>query len=68
MLDGSPRNRVARAELRPDVFVPLGKRVSQVGGASGDLANLVDADGFLELPLGKSRYEAGEVFSYYPYR
>ena len=42
--------------------------IPEVGHGSGDLANLVDADGFLELPLGTSKYSAGEVFNYYPYR
>jgi molybdopterin molybdotransferase len=36
------------------------------GGGSGDLANLVEVDGFLELPVGKNRYEAGEVHRFIP--
>lgn len=39
-----------------------------VGGGSGDLANLVDAHGFLELPSGRSTFEKGEVFDYFPFR
>jgi len=31
------------------------------GNGSGDLANLTDADAFMELPLGKNVYEKGEV-------
>ena len=31
------------------------------GKGSGDLANLVDADAFLELPKGRDKFEAGEV-------
>ncbi len=38
------------------------------GHGSGDLANLVDADGFLELPMAKTNFKAGEVFDCYPYR
>jgi molybdopterin molybdotransferase len=38
------------------------------GHGSGDLANLVDADGFLELTRGKSRFEKGELYPLYPYR
>lgn len=38
------------------------------GGGSGDLANLADADGFLELPIGQERFEKGAVFSYWQYR
>lgn len=32
------------------------------GNGSGDLANLVDANGFLELPRGKDLYEKGNAF------
>lgn len=32
------------------------------GNGSGDLANLTDADGFLEMPQGREVFEAGEVF------
>jgi molybdopterin molybdotransferase len=32
------------------------------GGGSGDFANLKDVDGFLELPLDKTDFKAGEVF------
>jgi len=38
------------------------------GHGSGDLANLVDADGFLELPTGKTHFKVGEAFDCYPYR
>ncbi len=38
------------------------------GNGSGDLANLNDADGFLELPRGRETFLAGEVFPLYPYR
>lgn len=38
------------------------------GKGSGDLANLVDADGILELPQGKAIYQAGEVYRFYTYR
>ncbi len=39
-----------------------------VGNGSGDLANLVDADGFLELPPDKSTFEAGETYPLIRYR
>jgi len=42
--------------------------VPSEGHGSGDLANLVDADGFLELPQGKNMFMAGELYSLYPYR
>lgn len=38
------------------------------GKGSGDLANLVNADGFLELPDTKSDFKNGEVFPVIKYR
>ncbi len=38
------------------------------GHGSGDLANLVDADGFIELPRGRNHFKTGEVFPLYTYR
>ena len=38
------------------------------GNGSGDLANLVDADAFLELPSGRSDFREGEVFPLIAYR
>ncbi len=38
------------------------------GHGSGDLANLTDADAFLELPRGRQKFAAGEVFSLHRYR
>ena len=38
------------------------------GHGSGDLANLVDADGFIELPRGKNKYSTGELYPAFPYR
>lgn len=38
------------------------------GKGSGDLANLVDTDAFLELPDDKSNFTKGEVFQILPYR
>lgn len=38
------------------------------GGGSGDFANLRDVDGFLELPLGRDDFRAGESFNYFPFR
>lgn len=38
------------------------------GRGSGDLANLVKADAFLELPRGRDTFRAGEVFRLIPYR
>jgi len=38
------------------------------GNGSGDLANLTNADGFLELPRGRELFKKGEVFSFVSYR
>ena len=39
-----------------------------IGNGSGDFANLVDADGFIVLPQGKSEFSKGDIFSFIPYR
>ncbi len=38
------------------------------GGGSGDLANLNNADGFLELPINKSVFLKGEMFKFIGFR
>jgi molybdopterin molybdotransferase len=38
------------------------------GGGSGDFANLKNVSGFIELPLEKSHFNAGEVFPYISFR
>lgn len=38
------------------------------GHGSGDLANLTDADAFMELPSGSNVFEVGECFPVYFYR
>ena len=38
------------------------------GQGSGDLANLLDAEAFLELPQGKTDFKKGEVFRCWGYR
>lgn len=38
------------------------------GNGSGDFANLVDADAFMELPRGKDVFEVGEVYPVFLYR
>lgn len=45
-------------------YDPTGKLLATPvqGNGSGDLANLTDADGFLELPEGKDGYMTGEVY------
>ncbi len=38
------------------------------GKGSGDLANLVEVDGFLELPANRVNFYKGESFPYHPFR
>jgi molybdopterin molybdotransferase len=38
------------------------------GHGSGDLANLVESEAFIELPEGKNVYKKGEAFACYPFR
>ncbi|MEO1435675.1 MAG: molybdopterin molybdotransferase MoeA [Bacteroidota bacterium] len=38
------------------------------GNGSGDLANLTDADAFMEIPRGKENFEAGELYPVIRYR
>lgn len=38
------------------------------GQGSGDLANLVDADAFIELPLERQQFRAGEAFPVWKFR
>lgn len=40
----------------------------ETGGGSGDFANLKKVTGFLELPLEKNDFRAGEVFPYISFR
>ncbi len=38
------------------------------GNGSGDLANLVESNAFLELPLDKTGFKAGEVYRLWPFK
>lgn len=38
------------------------------GNGSGDLANLVESDAFLELPIDKTEFKAGEVYRLWPFK
>ena len=51
-------------------YTPIGKILATPveGHGSGDLANLVEADAFLELPLERSLFKKGEVFKVFVYR
>ncbi|MGI8583926.1 MAG: molybdopterin molybdotransferase MoeA [Chitinophagaceae bacterium] len=38
------------------------------GNSSGDFANLLDSDAFMELPLEQNNFAKGEVFKIWPFR
>jgi len=57
---------LAQVKISMDLGVALAHPVE--GHGSGDLANLVDADGFMELPQGKDQFLAGSLYTVYPYR
>lgn len=69
----------ADVEFKPDLTYFLEVRIAysnkgQIlaeplkGNGSGDLANLADADAFIELPKGKNIYKKGEVYPIIPFR
>ena len=39
-----------------------------VGNGSGDLSNLVDVDGFLELPADRAEFKSGETYPLITFR
>jgi molybdopterin molybdotransferase len=51
-------------------YTPIGKILATPveGHGSGDLANLVEADAFLELPLERGLFKKGDVFKVFVYR
>jgi molybdopterin molybdotransferase len=49
--------RLQQNELTETIAIPL------KGHGSGDLSNLTDVDGFIELPKGRDLFRKGEVFS-----
>lgn len=38
------------------------------GNGSGDFANLLDADGFIELPKNENEFQAGHFFTFWPFK
>ena len=38
------------------------------GNGSGDFANLLDTDAFMELPLEQNNFTKGEVFRIWPFK
>ena len=65
--------------FRPELtyFIPCRTRythegvleaIPSAGNGSGDFANLVGTDGFLQLPPNQTEFPAGEAFPFIPYR
>ncbi|MFM8448932.1 MAG: molybdopterin molybdotransferase MoeA [Haliscomenobacter sp.] len=54
-----------KLESTPDGLL---RAYPRTGGGSGDLANLSDADGFLELPADETHFRSGTVFPVLIYR
>jgi molybdopterin molybdotransferase len=44
------------------------KAFPKAGGGSGDFTNLKEVDGFIELPLEKISFTAGETYPFIPFR
>lgn len=44
------------------------KAFPMAGGGSGDFANLKEVNGFIELPLEKTNFKAGEAYPFIPFR
>jgi molybdopterin molybdotransferase len=76
-----PRYAVLAADIHfmPDLtyfaqarleYAPEGRTLAHPveGHGSGDLANLVDADTFIELPRERSHFKSGEVYPIWPFR
>ncbi|MCD6013422.1 MAG: molybdopterin biosynthesis protein MoeA [Flavipsychrobacter sp.] len=42
--------------------------IPQEGNGSGDYANLIDSNAFMELPLEKSNFKKGEVYRIWPFK
>ncbi len=54
--------KVGVNELGQVVATPL------EGNGSGDFANLLESDAFMELPMGKSNFMKGEVYLVWPFK
>lgn len=61
-----PLTYFLQVKLDVDGGLKIAKPV--VGNGSGDLANLADVDGFLELPADKAEFKAGETYPLITFR
>ena len=61
-LKGTRKEAEASVSLLEFRYVPRGFR-----RGSGDLANLLETDAFMELPAERTNFEAGEIFRVFPF-
>jgi len=55
-------------KLTANPEIPILEAYPLPGNGSGDFANLLDADGFIELPENENEFQAGYFFTYWPFK
>jgi molybdopterin molybdotransferase len=55
-------------KLTANQEIPILEAYPLPGNGSGDFANLLDADGFIELPENENEFQAGHFFTFWPFK
>jgi molybdopterin molybdotransferase len=55
-------------KLTANPEIPILEAYPLPGNGSGDFANLLDADGFIELPENENEFQAGHFFTFWPFK
>jgi molybdopterin molybdotransferase len=55
-------------KLTANPEIPILEANPLPGNGSGDFANLLDADGFIELPENENEFQAGHFFTFWPFK
>jgi len=55
-------------KLTANPEIPILEAYPMPGNGSGDFANLLDADGFIELPENENEFQAGQNFTFWPFK
>jgi len=55
-------------KLTANPEIPILEAYPMPGNGSGDFANLLDADGFIELPENENEFQAGHFFTFWPFK
>jgi molybdopterin molybdotransferase len=55
-------------KLTTNPKIPILEAYPLPGNGSGDFANLLDADGFIELPENENEFQAGDFFTFWPFK